>query len=98
MAMIGVDQPNAYLAARSAMWIPNWQRDQARSVDSPIPTQAVSNEEFLPRPQSKQQRQWEDLIGTLAEQNAKKLGMPRRDFLRTTMGMATAFLASNMVY
>lgn len=80
------------------MWIPKWQRDQDRSVDSPIPTQAVSNEEFLPRPQSKQQRQWEDLIGTLAEQKAKKLGMPRRDFLRTTMGMATAFLASNMVY
>lgn len=80
------------------MWIPKWQRDHTNGVDSPIPTQAVSNEEFLPRPQNKQQRQWEHLIGELAEEKAKKLAMPRRDFMRTSMGMATAFLASNMVY
>ncbi|HIM29569.1 MAG TPA: hypothetical protein EYG57_08420, partial [Planctomycetes bacterium] len=80
------------------MWIPKWQRDQQNGVDSPVPTQAVSNEEFLPRPQSKQQRQWEQLIGEMSEKNAKKLGMPRRDFMRTSMGMATAFLASNTIY
>lgn len=80
------------------MWIPKWQRDEQNCVDSPIPTQAVSNEEFLPRPQNKQQRQWEQLISELSEANAKKLGMPRRDFMRSSMGMATAFLASNMIY
>jgi predicted TIM-barrel fold metal-dependent hydrolase len=80
------------------MWIPKWQRDQTQDVDSPIPTQAVSNEEFVPRPQTEQQRRWEQLIGELSEQNSKKLGIPRRDFMRTSMGMATAFLASNMVY
>jgi predicted TIM-barrel fold metal-dependent hydrolase len=80
------------------MWIPKWVRDRRKGVDSPIPTQVVSNEEFIPRPQNKQQRQWEVLIGELADQNARKLGMDRRDYLRTSMGLATAFLASNMVY
>ena len=80
------------------MWIQKCERDQRQGVDSPIPTQVVSNEEFIPRPQSRQQRQWEVLIGELADQNSKKLGLTRRDYLRTSMGMATAFLASNMVY
>ena len=80
------------------MWVPKWQRDQTLGVDSPIPTQAVSNEEFIPRPQSKQQREWEQLIGELSEVKAKHVGMQRRDFMRSSMGMATAFLAANMVY
>lgn len=33
-------------------WIPKWQRDREKGVDSPMPTQVVSNEEFLPRPQN----------------------------------------------
>jgi hypothetical protein len=80
------------------MWIPKWQFDEQNGVDSPIPTQAVSNEEFIPRPQTKEQRQWENLIAELSEEKAKKLGMERRDFLRSSMGLATAFLASNMIY
>ncbi|MEK6237233.1 MAG: hypothetical protein N2C14_21190, partial [Planctomycetales bacterium] len=80
------------------MWIPKWQRDQNKGVDAPIPTQAVSNEEFLPQPQTDQQRQWEGLIGELSEEKSKKLGMERRDFMRSSMGMATAFMASNMVF
>src|SRR5437016_4705468 len=80
------------------MWIPKWQRDRKKGVDSPVPTQVVSNEEFIPRPQNVQQKQVEQLIGVLAEEKAKKLGMERRDFLASSMGLATAFLASNMVY
>src|SRR4029077_15253415 len=62
------------------------------------PTQVVSNEEFIPRPQNEKQRQVEALITSLSEEKAKKLGMDRRSFLASSMGMATAFLASNMVY
>jgi predicted TIM-barrel fold metal-dependent hydrolase len=80
------------------MWVPKWRRDHKQGVDSPVPTQAVSNEEFIPRPQDKQQKQWEKLIGEMAEQNSRRLGLTRRDYLRTSMGMATAFLASNMIY
>src|SRR5262249_21797384 len=80
------------------MWIPKWQRDLNEGVDSPVPTQVVSNEEFIPRPQNKQQKQVETLIGQLAAERAKKLGLDRRAFLTTSMGMATAFLAMNRVY
>jgi len=80
------------------MWIPKWQRDHQQGVDSPIPTQVVSNEEFIPRPQTEQQRRVEALVGELAERNAARVGLDRRSFLRTSMGMATAFLASNAVF
>nr|MDQ3010075.1 amidohydrolase [Acidobacteriota bacterium] len=50
------------------------------------------------RPQSEPQKQVEHLIGELSETRAKKLGMQRRDFMRTSMGLATCFLASNQVF
>lgn len=80
------------------MWIPKAVRDLKKGVDSPMPTQVVSNEEFIPRPQSEPQKQVEHLIGELSEVRAKKLGMQRRDFMRTSMGLATCFLASNQVF
>ena len=80
------------------MWVPKWRRDQKKHVDSPMPTQVCSNEEFIPRRQNEPQARIEQLIGELAEERAKKLGMDRRDFVRSSMGMATAFLASNRVY
>jgi len=80
------------------MWVPKWKRDANRNVDSPIPTQVCSNEEFLPRPQNRNQARVEALIRELSEEKATKLGMDRRMFLRTSRGLATAFLASNIVY
>src|SRR4029077_20211097 len=80
------------------MWIPKWQRDREKGVDSPGPTQVVSNEEFIPRPQNDQQKQVEQLIGVMAEERAKALGMDRRAFMASSMGLATAFLAMNRVY
>lgn len=80
------------------MWVPKWLRDRKKGVESPIPTQVVSNEEFIPRPQNKQQAQFEYLVGKLADEKSKKLGMERRAFLRSSMGLATAFMASNMIY
>jgi predicted TIM-barrel fold metal-dependent hydrolase len=80
------------------MWIPKWERDRKKGVDSPVPTQVVSNEEFIPRPQNDKQKEVERLIGVLSEDKARKLGLDRRAFMASSMGMATAFLASNMVY
>ena len=80
------------------MWIPKWQRDRKKGVDSPFPTQVVSNEEFIPRPQNDKQKHVEQLIGEMAAEKSKRLGMDRRDFMRTSMGMATVFMASNAVY
>ena len=44
------------LKGRNAMWIPKWLRDLKKGVDSPMPTQVVSNEEFIPRPQTQAQK------------------------------------------
>src|SRR5580658_5940826 len=80
------------------MWIPKWVRDRKKGVDSPVPTQVVSNEEFIPRPQNNKQKQVEEMIGRMADEKSKKLGIGRREFMASSMGMATAFLASNRVY
>ena len=80
------------------MWIRKAVRDKNKGVDSPVPTQVVSNEELIPRPQTAKQKEVEQLIGELSGVRAKKLGMERRDFMRSSMGMATCFLASNLAY
>ena len=80
------------------MWIPKVLRDRRKGVDSPMPTQLVSNEELIPRRQTDDQKKVEYLIGELAERKSKKLGMERRKFMASSMGMATCFLASNMVH
>ncbi|MBL8173883.1 MAG: amidohydrolase family protein [Bryobacterales bacterium] len=63
-----------------------------------MPTQLVSNEEYIPRPQTEPQKRVEHLIGEMSEVRAKKLGMDRRAFMATSMGLATCFLASNKVW
>ncbi|MCI0485594.1 MAG: amidohydrolase [Blastocatellia bacterium] len=80
------------------MWIRKILRDMKKGVDSPMPTQAVSNEEFIPRPQTDAQKQVEHHIGEMAEVRARKLGMDRRTFMSSSMGLAVCFLASNKVF
>src|SRR5919202_1903667 len=65
---------------------------------SPVPTQIVSNGEFNPLPQTKRQRQVEERIKAIADSVAPKLGLDRRQFLRTGCGMAAAFVAMNEVF
>ena len=48
----------------------------------PIPTQFVSNGEFYPPPQTARQKMVEDLVRTMADERARKLGVSRRRFLR----------------
>jgi len=80
------------------MWIRKFQRDRKKGVDSAMPTQVLSNEEFIPRPQSRKQKEVEFYIGQMAEEKSRKLGMDRRTFMASAMGMATCFLASNKVW
>ena len=65
---------------------------------SPVPLQMVSNGEFNPLPQSAQQRKVEGRLKDLADQHGRKLGLDRRRFLRSTCGMAAAFVAMNDVF
>jgi len=71
---------------------------ETASAATPIPTQIVSNGEYLPPPQSDAQKRVERRIFELADANAKYLGLSRRAFLRTSCGMAAAFLAMKEVY
>ena len=68
------------------------------SAATPIPTQIVSNGEYLPPRQSATQKKVERRIVELADANAKRLGLDRRQFLRTSCGMAAAFVAMNEIY
>jgi hypothetical protein len=65
---------------------------------SPIPTQVISNGEFMPSPQGASQRCVEARIKDLADELGKKQGMSRRRFLKTLSGMAAAFVAMNEIY
>jgi predicted TIM-barrel fold metal-dependent hydrolase len=80
------------------MWIEKYLKDRRKGLESPIPTQAISNEEFYPPPQTEDQRKVEQIINDLADKKSRKLGMDRRQFLRTSCGMATAFVAMNQVF
>jgi uncharacterized protein len=71
---------------------------ETSSFASPIPTQIVSSDEFLPPPQNKAQREVEARLKELGTHLARKQGMSRRSFFTTAAGMATAFLAMNQVY
>jgi predicted TIM-barrel fold metal-dependent hydrolase len=71
---------------------------EAASAATPIPTQIVSNGEYLPPSQSATQKRVEHRINELADVNGKRLGLSRRQFMRTGCGMAAAFLAMNEIY
>jgi predicted TIM-barrel fold metal-dependent hydrolase len=64
----------------------------------PLPTRLVSNEEFPALPQTDAQRRVEHRILAAAERVAPRLGLGRREFLRTSGGMAVSLLAMNEVF
>lgn len=79
-------------------WIRQCDLDAQNEERSPIPTRIASNEEFVPPEQSPEQREVETRLWAIAEVSAGRLGMSRRDFLRTGCGMAAALLALNEVF
>ena len=68
---------------------------KGRTLPAPVPTQIVSNEEFLPIRQTDEQACVERVTRELVEKTAARRGLTRRDFLKTTGGMAAALLAMN---
>lgn len=80
------------------MWIRKCDLDAQLPEALPIPAHIVSNEEFIPPPQTPEQKKYEARCLELAEQAAKKQGMDRRRFLRTGSGMAACLFALNEVY
>ena len=72
--------------------------DHAGDLRLPIPTQMVSNGEYMPHPQTDKQKRVEQRINELATEGAERLNMSRRRFLATSGGIAASFLAMNEVF
>src|SRR2546423_12755423 len=66
--------------------------DHADPVHSPIPTQMVSNGEYMPIGQTDKQKEVEARLAALSAQAAKRLGMSRRKVLTTTRGLPASVL------
>src|SRR5262249_2243163 len=79
------------------MWVRQCDLDPA-GESPPIPTPIASNEEFVPPPQSAEQRAVEARATELGEQNARRLGLSRRTFFRTGAGLAAGLIALNEVF
>ena len=80
------------------MWVRQCDLDAEVEDLPPIPARIASNEEFVPPPQSPQQREYEARVAAIAEHAAKLQGKTRRDFFRTGGGMAASLLALNQVF
>lgn len=80
------------------IWRQKFEHDAATDGWSPIPTQIVSNEEYVPLPPTPEQQRVADRLRETSERHAKRLGVSRREFLQTPCGLAAAFLAMNSVF
>src|SRR2546425_4277658 len=72
--------------------------DVAELLQAPIPTRMISNGEYMPVPQTEQQKRVEARVETLADEASKRLGISRRKFLHSSGGMAATLLAMNEVF
>ena len=61
---------------------------ETSSFPAPIPTQFVSSDEFMPGPQTENQRRVEARIKKIGARLAKHQGTTRRRFFKTAAGMA----------
>lgn len=80
------------------MWIRQCDLDAQAEAPLPIPARIASNEEFLPPPPSRGQREYEARVRAICERAARRQGLSRRDFLRTGAGMAAALTALNETF
>ena len=64
----------------------------------PFPLAPVSNGEWCPSPPNAKQKKVMRMVEEEADKRAAKLGLSRRDFLRTAAGTATAYMVMNQVY
>lgn len=68
------------------------------SLRAPIPTQIVSSDEYLPPPQTAEQREVEARLKEMGSRLARRNGMSRRRFFATAAGMAASYQVMNQVY
>ena len=74
------------------------QPAETSSFPSPVPTQIVSSDDYMPAPQTEQQREVEARLKELSGRLAQRQGLSRRHFFQTAAGMAASFVAMNQVF
>ena len=74
------------------------QPAETSSFPSPVPTQIVSSDEYMPVPQTEKQREVEARLKELSDRLARRQGLSRRRFFQTASGMAASFLVMNQVF
>jgi uncharacterized protein len=74
------------------------QPAETSSFPSPVPTQIVSSDEYMPPSQSERQREVEARLKELSDRLARRQGLSRRRFFQTASGMAASFVAMNQVF
>jgi uncharacterized protein len=79
-------------------WIRKWAWDCQTDEWSPVPTRVISNEEYVPLARTPEQARVAALLRETVRRNARALGIGRREFLTSGLGMAAAFLAMNAVF
>ena len=80
------------------MWIRKCYKDHSREMSSPVPTEIVSNEEFVPVPQTDEQKLAEAIMFEHGTRHARRLGVNRREFMRSAGGIFCALAAMNQVF
>src|SRR6266542_3284856 len=81
--------PDRYRRRNDMIWLTKKDLTRTEPAEvaafrSPIPTQMVSNGEFMPAQQTRAQRQVEERIKMLADRFGSQLGLNRRKFLQTS--------------
>src|SRR5438477_11503804 len=71
---------------------------ETASFASPVPTQIVSSDEYMPVPQTAKQREVEARLKELSDGLAKRRGLSRRRLFPTAPGVAASFLAPNQLF
>ena len=71
------------------------KRAHLTSPRTPLPSRIVSNGEYMRVLQTPDQKLVEAKIISMADANSKRIGMSRREYLRSSCDMAVAFLAMN---
>ncbi|MFY9588070.1 MAG: hypothetical protein WAT66_11505, partial [Actinomycetota bacterium] len=75
-----------------------WKRSWPELPENlPVDVMPNSNGEFIPLPPTHEQRAIMDLAGKESDRWAKKMGMPRRQFLRTAAAWTVGFWAINQI-
>jgi predicted TIM-barrel fold metal-dependent hydrolase len=96
--MLSSRRPGTATKEKPPMWVRQCDLDAQQEAKLPIPSRIASNEEFIPPPQSPQQKEYEARALAISERAARRQGVSRRDFLRSGSGMAAALLALNEVF